>query len=52
MTLPLLIYSMTKKRVTPKMYAVCTCIFLSVLALLLIMNIMQIRQAKKNKKSV
>ena len=51
-TLPLLIYSMTKKRVTPKMYAVCTCIFLSVLALLLIMNIMQIRQAKKNKKSV
>lgn len=51
-TLPLLIYSMTKKRVTPKMYAVCTCIFLSVLALLLIMNIMQIRQAKKNKKLV
>lgn len=51
-TLPLLIYSMTKKRVTPKMYAVCTCIFLSVLALLLIMNTMQIRQAKKNKKSV
>lgn len=48
-TLPLLIYSMTKKRVTPKMYAVCTCIFLSVLVLLLVMNLMQLRQAKKMK---
>ena len=50
-TLPLLIYSMTKKRVTPEMYAVCTCIFLSVLVLLLVMNILQIRQAKKSKRS-
>ena len=50
-TLPLMIYSMTKKRVTPEMYAVCTCIFLSVLILLLIMNITQIKQAKKNKTS-
>lgn len=50
-TLPLLIYNMTKKRVTPEMYAVCTCIFLSVLVLLLVMNISQIRQsAAKNKK--
>ena len=49
-TLPLLIYSMTKKRVTPEMYAVCTCIFLSVLVLLLVMNILQIRQAKKEQK--
>lgn len=46
-TLPLLIYSMTKKRVTPEMYAVCTCIFVSVLVLLLVMNILQLRQAKK-----
>ena len=45
-TLPLLIYNMTKKRVTPEMYAVCTCIFLSVLVLLLIMNISQIKQTK------
>lgn len=49
-TLPLLIYNMTKKRVTPEMYAVCTCIFLSVLALLLIMNISQIKQANNKKK--
>ena len=46
-TLPLLIYTMTKKRVTPEMYAVCSVIFLSVLLLLLIMNISQFRQAKK-----
>lgn len=45
-TLPLLIYNMTKKRVTPEMYAVCTCIFVSVLILLLIMNISQIKQTK------
>ncbi len=45
-TLPLLIYNMTKKRVTPEMYAVCTCIFLSVLVLLLIINISQLRQTK------
>lgn len=46
-TLPLLIYTMTKKRVTPEMYAVCSCIFIAVLLLLLIMNLSQIRQAKK-----
>ena len=50
-TLPLLIYNMTKKRVTTEMYAVCTCIFMSVLILLLVMNISQIRQsAAKEKK--
>lgn len=48
-TLPLLIYSMTKKRVTPEMYAVCTCIFMSVLILLVVMNISQIKQANKIK---
>ncbi len=46
-TLPLLIYSMTKKRVTPEMYAVCSCIFLAVLILLLLMNISQIKQARE-----
>lgn len=53
-TLPLLIYSMTKKRVTPEMYAVCSCIFLTVLILLIVMNISQMKQEKataENKKS-
>lgn len=38
-TLPLLIYSMTKKRVTPKIYALATIIFVVILVLLLISNL-------------
>ena len=37
-TLPIRIYSMTKKTVTPKMYALATIIFFVMLALLLISN--------------
>ena len=37
-TLPLLIYSMTKKKVTPDMYALSTIIIVTVFALLLISN--------------
>lgn len=39
-TLPLLIYSMTKKRVTPKIYALATIIFVVILVLLIISNLM------------
>ena len=38
-TLPLLIYSMTKKKVKPDMYALSTIIIISVFALLLISNL-------------
>ncbi len=38
-TLPLLIYSMTKKKVKPDMYALSTIIIISVFALLLLSNI-------------
>ena len=38
-TLPIRIYSMTKKTVTPKMYALATIIFFVTLALLLISNL-------------
>ena len=38
-TLPIRIYSMTKKTVTPKMYALATLIFFVILALLLISNL-------------
>lgn len=38
-TLPIRIYSMTKKTVTPKMYALSTIIFFVILALLLISNL-------------
>ena len=38
-TLPVRIYNMTKKTVTPKMYALATIIFFVILTLLLISNL-------------
>lgn len=49
-TLPLLIFSMTKKTVKPDMYALSTVIFVTVLVLLLAVNIGQIRADAKNAK--
>lgn len=49
-TLPLLIFSMTKKAVKPDMYALSTIIFVTVLVLLLTVNIGQIKAAEKNEK--
>ena len=49
-TLPLYIYSMTKKRVKPDMYALSTLIFAAIFLLLLLSNIMQARNEKKEKK--
>ncbi|MBQ2603347.1 MAG: ABC transporter permease [Oscillospiraceae bacterium] len=54
-TLPIRIYNMTKKTVTPKMYALATIIFFVILALLLISNLTDDdalrarREKKKNK---
>ncbi len=39
-TLPIRIYSMTKQRVTPDMYALSTLIFVTILILLIIINIL------------
>lgn len=47
-TLPLMIFSMTKKTVKPDMYALSSLIFITVLVLLLIVNIGQIRSSKKD----
>ena len=56
-TLPIRIYNMTKKTVTPKMYALATIIFFVILGLLLLANLRgdgedakKIKKAKKNKK--
>jgi spermidine/putrescine transport system permease protein len=56
-TLPILIYSMTKKRVTPDMYALSSLMFLVIFALLLLNNYLQgrsdrqkLRLAKKKHK--
>lgn len=46
-TLPLLIYSMTKRRVTPDMYALSTILFVSVLLLLILFNFAQSRTNRK-----
>lgn len=46
-TLPIRIFSMTKKRVTPDMYALSTLIFVIILLLLVVLNVSQIRGEKK-----
>lgn len=46
-TLPIRIFSMTKRRVTPDMYALSTLIFLAILVLLIISNIISARGDKK-----
>lgn len=46
-TLPIRIFSMTKKRVTPDMYALSTLIFVIILLLLILLNVSQVRGEKK-----
>ena len=46
-TLPIRIFSMTKKRVTPDMYALSTIIFVVILLLLVLLNVSQIYGDKK-----
>ncbi len=48
-TLPLFLYSMTKKRVKPDMFALSTIVFVVILVLLLTSNLLQIRAEKKQK---
>jgi len=49
MTLPMQIFSMTRRRVSPEINALSTILFLSVLTLLIIINIRAARQEKKLK---
>ena len=49
-TLPVYIYSMTKKRVSPEINALSTLLFAVILILLLIINIRQGRMGKKEEK--
>lgn len=48
-TLPIYVFSMTKKRVTPDMYALSTLVFVVILLLLVFMNISQSKSNKKDK---
>lgn len=51
-TLPIRIYSMTKKRVTPDMYALSAIIFVTVLLLLVLTNVAQDSDLRRKRKSV
>ncbi len=50
-TLPIVIFSMTKKRVKPDMYALSALIFVSILLLLILSNIAQAKGEKREKKT-
>ena len=49
-TLPVEIYSYTQKPIQPKVYAMFTLIFITILLLMVIMNLMQARDKTKRKK--
>ncbi|MBO5859640.1 MAG: ABC transporter permease [Clostridia bacterium] len=49
-TLPIAIFSMTKRRVKPDMYALSALIFVSILVLLIIYNVAQQKSEEKTKK--
>ena len=49
-TLPIVIFSMTKKRVKPDMYALSALIFISILILLILYNIAQQKSEEKTRK--
>ena len=49
--LPIFIYSMTKKKVKPDMYALSTLIFITILVLLILSNIITAKGEKRNKHS-
>jgi len=52
MTLSMKIFSMTRKRVSPKINALSTLLFLTVLLMLIIVNVREIRQEEKLKKQI
>ena len=51
MTLPMVVFSMTRRRVSPQINALSTILFSAVLTLLIIVNIRQIKQEDKLKRA-
>lgn len=49
-TLPITIFSMTKKRVTPDMYALSTIMFIVILVLLILVNVLQAQGDNRKEK--
>ena len=50
-TLPVEIYSYTKKPIHPKIYAMFTLLFLLIFVLMVVMNLLQLRQDKRKKEA-
>ena len=50
-TLPVVIYSMTKKRISPKINALSTILFVTVLLLLIVINVRQMKEDSKSAKA-
>jgi spermidine/putrescine transport system permease protein len=51
-TLSMTIYAMTRKRISPKINAVSTLLFLFILLLLIIINVRQIKQEEQHEKKL
>ncbi|MBQ8725216.1 MAG: ABC transporter permease subunit, partial [Oscillospiraceae bacterium] len=47
-TLPITIYSMTRRKISPEINALSTLIFVAVVVVLIVKNIIENKQAKKN----
>jgi spermidine/putrescine transport system permease protein len=45
-TLPLIVYAMTKRKITPKINALSTIMFITVLLLLIIVNVRRVPKKK------
>jgi spermidine/putrescine transport system permease protein len=52
MTLPIMIFAMTRRRISPEINALSTILFLSVLLLLVIINVRMAKQNKKRESSI
>ena len=51
MTLPMKIFAMTRRRITPEINALSTILFLTVLILLVVINVREVRQEERLKKT-
>jgi len=52
MTLPMQIFAMTRRRISPEINALSTILFLTVLALLIVINIRESRQEEKIQRGI
>ena len=51
-TLPIAIYSMTRKKVSPEIYALSTIMFVVILSIILLSNAMESREYRKDQRAL